>query len=214
MKDKAWLELIKQQRSIPIIRAPNFKIGVQMAETAIAGGMKLIEISWNTEDSVELVAHLRSTFPNCMIGVGTVLTVAELKNAIAAGAQFAFMPHIDFDLIAVAKRREIPIIPGALTPTEIMTAWNAKASCVKVFPIQSVGNASYLKALRSPLGHIPLIPTGGVTIENAKSFIQAGAIAVGMGGNLFPKDAIQHEKWSLIQQQIKTLLNDLQSAAN
>ncbi|MBW4440648.1 MAG: bifunctional 4-hydroxy-2-oxoglutarate aldolase/2-dehydro-3-deoxy-phosphogluconate aldolase [Plectolyngbya sp. WJT66-NPBG17] len=211
MKDQAWLSQIKEERAIAIIRAPNLEIGTQMAKTAIAGGMNLIEISWNSDHSAELVAHLQSTFPNCTIGVGTILTVSDLKNAIAAGAQFAFMPHTDFDLIAIAKRHEVPIMPGALTPTEILTAWNAKASCVKVFPIQAVGNANYLEALRAPLGHIPMIPTGGVTIDNASSFIQAGAIAVGIGGNLFLKQAIQSGNWSLIQQQIKTLMKSLQS---
>ncbi len=211
MNDQAWLNLLEKERSISIIRAANFQIGVQMAKTAIAGGMKLIEISWNTEAAAELVSHLRSTYPDCTIGVGTILSVSDLKRAIAVGAQFAFMPHTDFDLIAIAKRREIPIIPGALTPTEILSAWKAKVSCVKVFPIQSVGNADYLQALRSPLGHIPMIPTGGVTIENAKSLIQAGAIAVGIGGTLFSKSAIEHEAWETIQQQIKMLLKDLQS---
>ena len=210
MNDQDWLTLIQQQRSIGIIRAPSFEIGLQMAQTAIGGGMTLIEIAWNSDAAAELVAYLRSTFPTCTIGVGTVLTVPDLKNAIAAGAQFALMPHLDCDLIAIAKRREVPIIPGALTPTEIITAWNAKASSVKVFPIQSVGNANYLEALRVPLGHIPMIPTGGVTIENAISLIQAGAIAVGIGGNLFSKQAIASGNWQQIEQQIKMLVNSLQ----
>lgn len=211
MKDEAWLSVIKKEKAIAILRAPNLEIGAQIAKTAIEGGMSLIEISWNTDCAPQLVEHLRSGFPNCTIGVGTILSVADLKNAIAAGAQFAFMPHTDFDLIAVAKRREIPIIPGALTPTEILTAWNAKSSCVKVFPIQSVGYANYLQALQTPLGHIPMIPTGGVTIDNARSLIQAGAIAVGIGGSLFTKDAIASENWSLIQQQIQALMNSLHS---
>ncbi len=211
MQDQDWLNLIQQQRSIGIIRAPSFQIGSQMAQAAIAGGMTLIEIAWNGDAAAKLVAQLRSRFPTCTIGVGTVLTVSDLKNAIAAGAQFAFMPHLDFDLIAIAKRHEIPIIPGALTPTEIITAWNAKASSVKIFPIQSVGNANYLEALRVPLGHIPMIPTGGVTIENARSLIKAGAIAVGIGGSLFSKQAVESENWRLIQQQIKTLLESLQT---
>ena len=211
MKDQDWLSLVKRQRSIGIIRAPNLQIGRQMAKTAIASGMNLIEVSWRSDHAAELIAQLRSIFPNCTIGVGTVLTISDLKNAIAAGAQFAFMPHLDLDLIAIAKRCEVPIIPGALTPTEIVTAWNARASSVKIFPVEAVGNASYLKALHAPLGHIPMIPTGGVTIENASSFIQAGAIAVGIGGNLFPKAAIESGNWTLVQQRIKTLIESLQS---
>lgn len=211
MKDQAWLNLLEKEKAIAILRAPNQAVGTQMAKTAIEGGLTLIEISWNTDCAPQLIEHLRSVFPNCTIGVGTILSVADLKNAIAAGAQFAFMPHTDFDLIAVAKRREIPIIPGALTPTEIMTAWNAKSSCVKVFPIQAVGYADYLRALQTPLGNIPIIPTGGVTIDNAKSLIQAGAIAVGIGGSLFTKSAISAENWAFIQHQIQTLKNSLGS---
>ncbi|MBD1847077.1 bifunctional 4-hydroxy-2-oxoglutarate aldolase/2-dehydro-3-deoxy-phosphogluconate aldolase [Cyanobacteria bacterium FACHB-63] len=214
MRDEAWLSLIKQQRALAIIRAPSLRIGMQMVKTTIAGGMTLIEISWNSDCAAELLASLRSSFPNCVLGVGTILTTKDLREAIAAGAQFVFTPHIDFDLIAITKRHEIPIIPGALTPTEIITAWTAKASCVKVFPIQAVGNAKYLEALRVPLGHIPMIPTGGVTIENAKSMIQAGAIAVGIGGNLFPKQAVESGNWTQIEQQIKTLMNSLQSVIN
>ncbi|GAP98711.1 bifunctional 4-hydroxy-2-oxoglutarate aldolase/2-dehydro-3-deoxy-phosphogluconate aldolase [Leptolyngbya sp. NIES-2104] len=211
MNDQAWLDLIKKEKAIAILRAPNLEIGTQLAKTAIEGGMSLLEISWNSDCAAELITHLKSVFPNCTIGVGTVLTVADLRNAIAAGAQFAFMPHTDFDLIAIAKRREVPIIPGALTPTEIMTAWNAKASCVKVFPIQSVGYENYLQALKAPLRQIPMIPTGGVTIDNAHALIQAGAIAVGIGGSLFSKSAIASGNWSLIQQQIQTLMNRLRS---
>lgn len=211
MNDQAWLNLIQKEKAIAILRSPNLKIGTQLAKTAIEGGMSVIEISWTSQDAANLITHLRSIFPNSTIGVGTILSVADLKNAIAAGAQFAFMPHTDFDLIAIAKRKEVPIIPGALTPTEIVTAWRAKASCVKVFPIQSVGYGEYLQAIKAPLREIPLIPTGGVTIENAHSLIQAGAIAVGIGGSLFSKTAIESENWSLIQQQVQTLMNRLRT---
>ncbi|MBE9009356.1 bifunctional 4-hydroxy-2-oxoglutarate aldolase/2-dehydro-3-deoxy-phosphogluconate aldolase [Pseudanabaenaceae cyanobacterium LEGE 13415] len=210
MRDQDWLNLIKKEKAIAILRAPNIKIATQLAKTTIEGGMSVLEVSWNSNDAAKLVEHLRAVFPHCTIGVGTILSVADLKNAIAAGAQFAFMPHTDFDLIAIAKRKEVPIIPGALTPTEIVTAWRAKASCVKVFPIQSVGYGEYLRAIKAPLREIPLIPTGGVTIENAHSLIQSGAIAVGIGGSLFTKDAIASENWSLIQQQIQTLRSRLQ----
>jgi 2-dehydro-3-deoxyphosphogluconate aldolase/(4S)-4-hydroxy-2-oxoglutarate aldolase len=103
----------------------------------------------------------------------------------------------------------VPIVPGALSPTEIVTAWKAGASSVKVFPIQAVGGASYIKALQGPLGHIPLIPTGGVTLENAKEFIAAGAIAVGLSGELFPKPLIVAEDWEAIAQRAKTLKEHL-----
>lgn len=208
MDDKDWLRLLKQQRSIAIIRAPSLKLGQQIA-SAIASEIKLIEITWSSETPADLIAQLRSQLPDCTIGAGTVLTVSDLKNAIAAGAQFIFMPHTDFDLIAIAKRHHIPIIPGALTPSEIMVAWKAKASSVKVFPIQSLGGAAYLQNLRTPLGDIPMIPTGGITIDNAKSMLNAGAIAVGLSSSLFPAAAIASEDWEFIAQQAKKLMESL-----
>jgi 2-dehydro-3-deoxyphosphogluconate aldolase/(4S)-4-hydroxy-2-oxoglutarate aldolase len=100
-------------------------------------------------------------------------------------------------------------VPGALTPTEIVTAWDSGATCVKVFPIEAVGGANYIKSLQGPLGHIPLIPTGGVTLENAKEFIKAGAIAVGLSGDLFPKPLIAAQDWDAIAQRAKTLKQQL-----
>jgi 2-dehydro-3-deoxyphosphogluconate aldolase/(4S)-4-hydroxy-2-oxoglutarate aldolase len=99
----------------------------------------------------------------------------------------------------------IPIVPGALSPTEIVTAWQAGASCIKVFPIEAVGGANYIKSLQGPLGQIPLIPTGGVTLENAKEFIIAGAVAVGLSGELFPKSLVVAEDWEAVAQRANTL---------
>jgi 2-dehydro-3-deoxyphosphogluconate aldolase/(4S)-4-hydroxy-2-oxoglutarate aldolase len=211
MKHDAWLRLVQQQRAIAVIRASRFDMGLAMAKSVAAAGMKLIEITWNSDRPAELMNQLRQELPNCTVGTGTILTVSELKAAIAAGAQFVFTPHTNFDLIAIALNREVPIIPGALTPTEIMTAWNAGASSVKVFPIQCVGGIQYLENLRAPIGHIPMIPTGGITVENAKDFIVAGAIAVGLSGSLFPKDALQNQDWTKIQHQAGVLLKTLTS---
>jgi 2-dehydro-3-deoxyphosphogluconate aldolase/(4S)-4-hydroxy-2-oxoglutarate aldolase len=118
--------------------------------------------------------------------------------AIAAGTQYIFCPHVDYRLIDAAIAAEIPIIPGALSPTEIVTAWHAGASCVKVFPIEAVGGIQYIKSLQGPLGHIPLIPTGGITLNNARSAIEAGAIAIGLSGELFKKDLLALGDWSSI----------------
>lgn len=211
MDRDSWLQLAQLQRAIAVIRAPNFEVGLQLAKAVAAGGMKLIEITWDSEAAAELIDRLRHDLPDCTIGTGTILTVAHLKDAIAAGAEFAFMPHTNFDLIAIAVHRNIPIIPGALTPTEIMTAWQAGASSVKVFPVQSVGGASYIQNLQAPLGHIPMIPTGGITLENAEDFITAGAIAVGLSSSLFPKAAIETRNWDKIRHQAETLLKTLQS---
>lgn len=210
MDSPQWLSLVQKHRAIGVIRAPNFSIGQNLAH-AISGSLKLIEITWDSESPTKLIQQLSADLPDCVIGTGTIFSVADLKAAIAAGAQYVFTPHTDFDLIAIARRAEIPIVCGALTPTEIITAWRAGASSVKVFPVQSVGGASYIQNLRSPLAHVPMIPTGGVTIQNAKEFIQAGAIGVGISSGLFPKAAIDAQNWNGIQQQAQVLMQSLTS---
>jgi 2-dehydro-3-deoxyphosphogluconate aldolase / (4S)-4-hydroxy-2-oxoglutarate aldolase len=144
-----------------------------------------------------------------MIGTGTLFNVQQLQEAIAFGAQFLFTPHVDSAMIQAAQDKHIPIIPGALTPTEIVTAWNQGASCVKVFPVQALGGANYIKSLQAPLGKIPLIPTGGVTVENAKGFLEAGAIAVGLSGELFPQKLVSERNWEAIAFRAEKLMQQL-----
>jgi 2-dehydro-3-deoxyphosphogluconate aldolase/(4S)-4-hydroxy-2-oxoglutarate aldolase len=212
MNSQSWLKLAKHHRAIAVIRAPQFFLGQQMAKAVAAGGIKLIEITWDSDRPAELIHQLRTELPDCTIGTGTILTVPQLKDAIAAGAEFAFSPHTDLALLQLAIQHDISMIPGALTPTEIVRAWQAGASSVKVFPVEAVGGASYIRCLQAPIGHIPLIPTGGVTLENAKMLIEAGAIAVGLAGNLFPKNALATHDWALIQHHAQTLTNALRSS--
>lgn len=209
MSDLSWLTLLQQHRFITVIRSPQLSLGHQMALAAAKGGLSLIEITWNSDRAPELIAQLRLELPQCIVGTGTLLNLEQLEQAIDAGAQFLFTPHVNPTLIAAAVEAGIPIVPGALTPTEIVTAWDAGASCVKVFPIQAVGGTSYIKALQGPLGHIPLIPTGGVTLENAVEFVQAGALAVGLSGELFPKALVAAQNWQAIAQQARMLKEQL-----
>jgi 2-dehydro-3-deoxyphosphogluconate aldolase/(4S)-4-hydroxy-2-oxoglutarate aldolase len=208
------LSSLQAHRAIAVLRTPNLELGRILAQTVIAGGMRLIEITWNSAEPAQLIAELRETFPHCLIGTGTVLTLADLENAIACGSQFCFTPHVNPELIQKAIQAEIPIIPGALTPTEIVTAWQLGASAVKVFPVQSLGGSEYIKSLQGPLGHIPLIPTGGVTLENALSFIQSGAIAVGLSGQLFPPNLIESENWAVIKKRVEVLQTNLSLVQN
>jgi 2-dehydro-3-deoxyphosphogluconate aldolase/(4S)-4-hydroxy-2-oxoglutarate aldolase len=180
-----------------------------MAKAVAAGGMQLIEITWNSDASAQLISQLRSELPTCTIGTGTLLTLDHLEQAIAAGAQFLFTPHINSAMIQAAAQRSVPIVPGALSPTEIVTAWQAGASCVKVFPVQAMGGASYIKSLQGPLSHIPLIPTGGVTLENAPEFLLSGAIAVGLSGQLFPQQLVVTGNWEAIAQRARNLIQQL-----
>jgi 2-dehydro-3-deoxyphosphogluconate aldolase/(4S)-4-hydroxy-2-oxoglutarate aldolase len=210
MSNQVWLSHLKIHRAIAVIRAPKMVWGEKMALAVASGGMGLIEITWNCDRAPELISQLRSQLPNCMIGTGTLFNVQQLQEAIACGAQFLFSPHTDPDMIKAAVAQNIPIIPGALTPTEIITAWNYGASCVKVFPVQAVGGTNYIKSLQRPLGHIPLIPTGGVMLENAQAFLEAGAVAVGLSGELFPQTSVLQGNWQEITAQARILMERLQ----
>ncbi|HIK12669.1 MAG TPA: bifunctional 4-hydroxy-2-oxoglutarate aldolase/2-dehydro-3-deoxy-phosphogluconate aldolase [Oscillatoriaceae cyanobacterium M33_DOE_052] len=194
MRD-CWLNLLQRYRAIAVVRSPQWELGYHMAAAVARSGMGLIEITWNTDRAGELIAALRADFPHLTIGTGTILTLEDLENALSAGAQFIFTPHVSANLIQAATDAGVPIVPGALSPTEIVTAWQLGASCVKVFPISAVGGASYLQSLRGPLGNIPLIPTGGVTGENAPELLAAGAVAVGLAGDLFPKELLAAGNW-------------------
>ncbi len=202
-----WLSSLQKNKIIAVIRSNRKDLALQMAKAVANGGIQLIEITWNSDRADEVISQLRTELPNCTIGTGTLLNLEQQKQAIASGAQFLFTPHTDIAMIQEAG--DIPILPGALSPTEIITAWNAGASCVKVFPVQAVGGASYIKSLQAPLGHIPLIPTGGVTVDNAKEFLLAGAIAIGLSSELFPQKLLAVGDWRAIALRCKALLQQL-----
>jgi 2-dehydro-3-deoxyphosphogluconate aldolase / (4S)-4-hydroxy-2-oxoglutarate aldolase len=201
-----WIKQLQIHRAIAVIRTDEVTQGLKMAQTVSEGGVRLIEVAWNSGNPAQLITQLRERLPNCCIGVGTIMAPDELREALAAGAQYAFMPYCDRAVMDYALHREIPIIPGALTPTEIINAWQMGATCIKVFPVQALGGATYIKSLRDPLGDLPLIPTGGVTVENARSMIDAGALAVGLAGNLFPKDAVRDGDWDVVRGQAEKLV--------
>ncbi len=206
---QSWRKLLQQNRAIAVIRTDNIDQGINMAKAVAAGGMKLIEITWNSYQPSQIIQSLKQELPECLIGTGTILTLEELENAIAVGIQFCFTPHVNQTLIKTAIDHHLPIIPGALSPTEIITAWQAGASCVKVFPVEAIGGIAYIKGLQGPLGSIPLIPTGGITLDNATYFIEAGAIAVGLSSQLFPRHALDDQNWGIITQQAKLLMEHL-----
>lgn len=182
-----------------------------MAQAIAQAGMSLIEIAWNSEQAATLVAQLREALPSCQIGVGTVVTVEQLHAALVAGAQFCFCPHVNVDIIHTAVDQQIAIIPGALSPTEIVTAWQAGASSIKIFPVEVLGGSQYIKSLQGPLGHIPMIPTGGVSLENATDLIAAGALGVGLSSYLFPQQALQLGDWLTVSHRTERLLQHIQA---
>ena len=197
--EENWLEFVRSHQIIAVIRAADWRIGRKMAQAVADGGIRLIEITANSDRPWELIAQLRTELPYCSIGVGTGLSLADVRESIACGAEYIFTPHVDRELICASLTAGIPIVPGALTPTEIITAWNLGATAIKVFPIQAVGGVSYLEVLQGPIGHIPLIPTGGINVQNAHAFLAAGAVAVGLAGGLFPPDEIARGDWESIR---------------
>jgi 2-dehydro-3-deoxyphosphogluconate aldolase / (4S)-4-hydroxy-2-oxoglutarate aldolase len=208
---QTWLSLLRRHRAIAVIRSPKLNLGRQIAHAIAAGGIRLIEITWTSDRPAELIAQLCQDLPDCQIGAGTLMNCEQMQQAIAAGASFLFSPHFNPDLVKFACDRQVPVIPGCLSPTEIITAWQAGASSVKVFPVQSMGGPQYLKALREPLAGIPLIPTGGITLANALAFIQAGAVGVGLSSDLLPPDLIKTQNWTGITQRAKMLDTVLKS---
>ena len=207
-----WLALLTRHRAIAIIRASSIDQGVSMATAAAVGGFRLIEVTWqsNTQPQ-QMVQAIQQSLPYCTVGAGSVLTKEDLSEAIAIDAQFCFTPHTDPDLIERSTAQSIPMVAGAMTPTEIVNAWRAGAASVKVFPISSLGNAAYIAGLQGPLGPIPLVPTGGVTSESAPKLIEAGAIAVGLSTALFPKAEVHRGDWSAIEARSRYLLALLQA---
>jgi 2-dehydro-3-deoxyphosphogluconate aldolase/(4S)-4-hydroxy-2-oxoglutarate aldolase len=191
---------------IPVIRASSKEEALAVIEAIAAGGITTIEITMTVPNAVELIANLASTRDDLLIGAGSVLDAETARDCIAAGAQFIVSPATNFDTILYCNETEIVVMPGALTPTEIVNAWDAGADFVKVFPADSMGGAKYLRSLKAPLPQIKLIPTGGVNQSTAAEFIKAGAEAVGVGADLVDLVAIREGRASDITNAAKKYL--------
>ena len=175
---------------IPVIRASSKEEALAVVAAIAAGGVTTIEVTMTVPDAIETIATL-SKRDDLLIGAGSVLDPETARECIAAGAQFIVSPATNFDTILYCNESDIVVMPGALTPTEIVNAWDAGADFVKVFPADSMGGAKYLRSLKAPLPQIKLIPTGGVNQETAADFIKAGAEAVGVGADLVDLNAVR-----------------------
>jgi len=180
-------EIIQKIRDIgviPVVRASSPEEAVQVVEAIMAGGLPVLEITMTVPGAVQVIKELVKRFDDAIVGAGTVLDAEAARACIDAGAQFIVSPALNLDTIACCRKLDVAVMPGALTPTEVVSAWNAGADLVKVFPAGALGGASYIKSLKAPLPQIELVPTGGVTLANAGAFIEAGAAAVGVGADL------------------------------
>ncbi len=192
-------ELIESAGLIPVLRAKSEKQAHAVVQAMMKGGVRVVEVTMTVPGAVGLLKVLKKEYGDTvLLGSGTVTTAKEAEDTIAAGAEFVVSPSLHTDVIAATKAAGKLSVPGALTPTEVITAYRAGADYVKIFPCSAMGGAPYLKALLAPFPFLKLIPTGGVTLHTAESFLQAGAKALGVGSDLVNLSAIDEGKPEII----------------
>lgn len=184
------LTRIRRIGIIPVLRAPSSEEALAIVEAISAGGVDVIEVTMTVPGALDVIRKLRRTSGDLLIGAGTVLDPENARICMQEGAQFIVSPALNTATIEICQRHSIPVFPGALTPTEIMHAWQAGGDVIKVFPASAVGGAPYLRSLKSPFPQVELIPTGGVSTATADDFLRAGAFALGVGADLCDSSAI------------------------
>jgi 2-dehydro-3-deoxyphosphogluconate aldolase/(4S)-4-hydroxy-2-oxoglutarate aldolase len=185
------LKRVIESGIVAVIRAPSGEVLADVAEALVAGGVQVMEVTFTVPRALQVLEQVAERLGNrILLGAGTVLDAETARAAILAGAEFIVSPSTNLDVIRLCRRYDKAVMPGALTPTEVVTAWEAGADIVKVFPADAVGGPKYLKALQAPLPQIKLMPTGGVDLTTAADFIRAGACALGVGGSLVEAKAV------------------------
>jgi 2-dehydro-3-deoxyphosphogluconate aldolase / (4S)-4-hydroxy-2-oxoglutarate aldolase len=200
MKREDVCALIKEIGVIPAIRVSSNEEAHFAAEAVASGGISIVEITLTTPGAVELISHLVRYHAKMVVGAGTVLDVDTARKCVDAGASFLTAPGFDLKIMEFAAKENLAVLPGALTPTEVVTAWKAGSDFVKVFPCAEVGGDKYIKALSRSLPAIPLIAAGGVTQKTAGPFILSGATAIGVGTELIPTEAIERRQEARIRE--------------
>jgi len=203
--------IVNEAPIIAIVRRPKVD-PVRCIENLFRAGIRLIEITMDTPDAVQVLeSQLPRVPPNALLGAGTVTDIARAEAALSAGAAFIVTPNIELDVIRTVRAHGIPVMPGALTPTEICAAAKAGADFVKVFPASAVGPL-YFRELRGPFEGIPLMATGGVNLENASEFIKAGADALGIGNALMPKEKGEFDRCAEVAQRLLEVARNARAA--
>jgi 2-dehydro-3-deoxyphosphogluconate aldolase/(4S)-4-hydroxy-2-oxoglutarate aldolase len=208
-------QIIESVGLIPVLRAKGVAQGRAVVDAMVAGGVTVVEVTMTVPGAIDLLKELRKEYgANLLLGSGTVTTADQAQATIDAGAEFVVSPSLHPDVIATTRKNGKVSCPGALTPTEVITAWDAGADYVKIFPCSAVGGASYLKSLLAPFPQLKLIPTGGVTLQTAESFIRAGARALGVGSDLVNLAAIDSGRPETITETARAYLKVLAEARN
>ncbi len=178
-----------------------------LMRAAFSAGLQAIEVTMNTPGAEGIIAANRESVPaGKYLGMGTIRNLSEARKAYEAGAMFFVTPNVDPEVIEFGRNKDIPVISGALTPTEVYRAWEAGAAMVKVFPCRSLGGPAYIRELRGPFDHIPIVAVGGVTIENGREHLQAGASAVGVGISLFGEQAVSAGDWNRVGKNVEQFI--------
>jgi 2-dehydro-3-deoxyphosphogluconate aldolase / (4S)-4-hydroxy-2-oxoglutarate aldolase len=190
MEKAAVLRKLWETGLVPVLRAESVEQALGLAEAIAAGGVKVLEVTMTVPGAIQVMRKLAEDRPDILVGAGTVLDPETARMCILEGAKFVVSPAVNVKTIEMCHRYSIPVLPGGLTPTEIVTAWQAGADVVKVFPASAMGGAKYLKSLKAPLPQIELIPTGGVSLATAAEFLASGAFALGVGADLVDPKAM------------------------
>ena len=188
---------IAHEGVIAVVRLPDAKLGREVASALVAGGVTAIEITMTVPRAVELIAELSSAVPEALIGAGTVTDAATARAVIAAGARYVVSPVFRPSVVDACLERDVPALPGCFSPTEIANAWEMGVDAVKLFPATALG-PSFIKDLRGPFPALKIVPTGGVSIENAADWIRAGAFAVGAGSALVDPKAVEAGRFDIV----------------
>ena len=205
-------ELIEEIGIIPAIRVSSAEDAHFAADTVAGGGIPIVEITTTVPEAVKLIAHLVRYHPKMVVGAGTVLNIDMASKCVDAGASFLTSPGLNRKIVEFAAQKQIAVLPGALTPTEVIEAWEEGSDFVKVFPCAQIGGDKYIKSLKAALPQISLVAAGGVTQHTAENFIIAGATAIGVGTELIPADAIEHRESDRIQELAQRFLGFVKSA--
>ncbi|HLA79107.1 MAG TPA: bifunctional 4-hydroxy-2-oxoglutarate aldolase/2-dehydro-3-deoxy-phosphogluconate aldolase [Vicinamibacteria bacterium] len=213
MDKQQVLALIRRQGVVPVIRAESAEEATRAIEAIRAGGVSVLEITMTVPGAVRLIEEVAGQVgEEAVVGAGTVLDAETARACILAGARFVVSPALDVATIACCRRYGVAVLPGALTPTEVLAAWQAGADMVKVFPAGALGGASYIKALRAPLPQVELVPTGGVSLQTAADFIRAGAAALGVGADLVDLKALRSGKPEVLTERARQFVEIVRQA--
>ena len=210
---EATKERLERVGLIPVLRASSPELGHALVEAMMAGGVTVVEVTMTVPGAIGLLRELKQRHGAALLlGSGTVTDATQAQATIEAGAEFVVSPSLHPEVIAKTKAMGKVSVPGALTPTEVITAWRAGADYVKVFPCSAMGGASYLKALLAPFPDVKLIPTGGVTLQTAAEFLRAGARALGVGGDLVNAAAMVAGRPEVVTEAARAYLEVIRAA--